>query len=94
MDIGQQLSCNTCKWNQLCIYPPTMTTEEVKAKLEEEITNVRGKQEAEAGAFGAMLSTMLYAGKDLECVVCPVFAAKLRESSDLSSKIKELMKSL
>ena len=94
MSVSQQLSCSTCTWNQLCIHPPLMTTEEVKAKMEEELTKAREKQEAEVAALGVMLSTILYAGKDLECTVCPVFAAKLRDSSDLSSKIKELMKSL
>jgi len=71
-----------------------MTTEEVKAKLEAELTKVREKQEAEVAAFGIMLSGMLYSGKDLECTVCPVFAAKLCESSELCFKIKELMKCL
>lgn len=91
--IEQQVNCSTCTWNKFCITPPVMTKAEVDATLKKDLDKAKDK-EGDGGLLGAMLGGMLLAGKDTECHVCPVFAAKLRETAELSTKIKELMKSM
>jgi hypothetical protein len=61
--------CATCPWDRNCISPPTMTSEEVKAKVDEAIAkeDQRVKADKRAGrAVGmpveALMTTIVYAG--------------------------------
>jgi hypothetical protein len=79
--------CATCPWDRNCISPPTMTSEEVKAKVDEAIAkeDQRVKADKRAGrAVGmpveALMTTIVYAGRDLSARVCPVYALRLRSS--------------
>ena len=94
--VEQQLSCRTCQWNKLCIEPPTMTAEEVYKKIHDEDPMQELKpdddvKKVDGSLMSEMLNAMFYSGKDTECHVCPVFAAKLMESPELSNKIRQFM---
>ena len=88
--LEQQVECSSCNWNKQCILPPSMTREEVEAKINE-------AKEPEDGsppnAFKAMMLVSIFGTKDMEAHVCPVFADELRKSAEMSNEIKELMKS-
>lgn len=90
--LEQQLSCSTCPWNRNCVSPPTMTEEEVNKEIGiDEKPDVSSKEAAEQSLFTGMFKAMVYAGKDKEAPVCPVFARALREGPEISQKIKEIM---
>lgn len=88
--VEMQMECSTCQWNKNCIEPPMLSKEEIEKMIREK-TDV---EDAEKSMFGGLMTAMMFAGKDQECRVCPVFAKKLAESPELSDRIKEIMKSL
>ena len=89
----QQIDCATCPWNKLCIDPPVMTDEEVKAKIEsEQMDKDKSKDDAERSVFTGLLSVLIFSGKDRDCRACPIFIERLREGPELSAKIKQIMK--
>ena len=88
--IEQQVNCHTCQWNKMCVEPPSMTKEEI-----EKLTKVKEDEpDKEKALFGGLMTTLVFAGKDSQGKLCPIFAEKLRESPELTNKIKEIMKSL
>ncbi len=90
--VEQQIDCPTCPWNKNCIEPPTMTKEEVDAKVKEaRPTPEMSGEQKEGVILSGMLSVMFFGGKDTESQVCPIFANVLRDSPELSQKIKALM---
>ena len=90
--VEQQIECTTCPWNKNCIEPPTMTEDEVKAKMEEAGPKQgMDREEGEKSMMSGMLTAMFFGGKDTEAKVCPVFANALRKSPELSEKIKAIM---
>jgi len=91
--IEQQVTCSTCPWSKFCITPPVMSKAEVDAKIQGDLDKVKETKD-EGALMQPMLSALMFSGKDTECQVCPVFAAKLRESPLLSTKIRELMKAM
>lgn len=93
--VEQQLSCAACPWNKHCIEPPRMTAEEVEMKIGLDVDNEPISKEKSTGVlFSSLMSAMVYAGRDKEAPVCPVFANKLRESPELSQRIKDIMKEM
>lgn len=95
MSIEQQVNCSTCPWNKLCIQPPSMTRAEIDNKVNSSLGKMNSdKEDKEGGAIGAMMTAVMLGGRDRECFACEVFVDKLRESPELSNKIKELMKSM
>lgn len=77
--------CMTCPWDRYCIKPPTMTSDEVQAKLDE--AKERDRAEAEVaqaeGKSGTMpmstiMSLAVVGGKDRTAEICPVLAMRLR----------------
>ena len=102
----QQVNCTTCTWNKQCIEPPTMTREEIEAKIDGEkllpepdsLASAEEREEWEKNSnkslIGGLMSVMMFSGRDTECRVCPVLAEKLREGPAIPAIIKEYMKSL
>jgi hypothetical protein len=92
--------CATCPWDRNCITPPTMTTADIDAQIEAgaQMDKQRAEQARQAGRApgvpaGALLTALIYAGKDLSAYVCPVFSLRLRSSSGrkIADDIKGLM---
>lgn len=74
-----ELLCATCPWDRLCITPPQMTSDQVKKKIDEAApaANMADPRKADEAFSRGLLSVMLYAGKDTQAQVCPVFAMRL-----------------
>jgi len=82
-----EMLCRTCPWDRYCITPPAMTTAEVNAlqakaeakdKAEMEAARIRGEEPNLP--MGTLMTAMIFAGKDEQATLCPVFSARLRSS--------------
>jgi hypothetical protein len=87
--------CETCPWGRLCVKPPDMTSDDV----ERQVKAAQRKDESRpdgAGQFpmGALLTTLLYAGKDRNGELCPVFSLRLRSADGraLADGMRALMR--
>ena len=90
--ITQQAECLACPWNKQCVQPPTMTEEQVKAEIGlDKNPDNESREDAEKSLFKGMLGAMIFAGKDKEAPVCPIFANALRAGPELTQKIKGIM---
>lgn len=76
------LLCATCPWDRLCITPPTMTADQVKQKMDETLDEPAGNAPSHPDRSAARLASslvgaLMFAGKDTQAEVCPVFAMRL-----------------
>ena len=81
--------CATCPWDRYCISPPQMTRDEVQSRMKEaEAKDLVKEKAGEGKSSGVPINTILnlvtFASKDLEAMVCPVFALRLRGSDGRS----------
>lgn len=79
--------CATCPWDRTCVAPPTMTRAEIDAKMAESQAQDEARMKAEQDAgkspampVGALMTALVFAGKDTSASICPVFALRLRSS--------------
>lgn len=91
--------CLTCPWDRYCITPPTMTHEDIDAKMKEAEAKDNEHDRTSGGKglpMGMLLSAVVYAGKDLSAEICPVLALRLRSSDGraVSDNLKVVMKEL
>lgn len=90
--VEQQAECAVCPWNRQCIQPPVMTEDEVRAQVGlDEQPEHQSKDDAEKSMFSMLMKTLVYAGKDVEAPVCPIFVSALRAGPELSQKIRDIM---
>ena len=93
-----KMLCMTCPWDRYCISPPSMTKSEVDAKIKEAEVKDKAKLDADQGGSGMPINTILnmvtFASKDIEAMVCPVFALRLRSSDgrEIVDTVKTAMK--
>ena len=83
--------CATCPWDRLCITPPEMT----KQQIDKHITEAGEKDKAEDKMpVGALLTTLMFAGRDKTAHVCPVFALRLRgpDGRQVADQVRALMR--
>lgn len=96
--------CMTCPWDRFCVTPPAMTAGEVDGKIEEaklsaeadvKTARAEGREYGMGSLVATMVTTMLYAGKDTQADMCPVFALRLRSSEGrvLVDVVRDRMKS-
>lgn len=91
--------CATCPWDRHCISPPTMTSEEIAAetermKREDDERAARDQADGKSGfPMGALLSAVMFAGKDTQAQVCPVFVSRMRSSGgrEIADTLKSAM---
>lgn len=92
--------CATCPWDRNCVMPPTMSSAEIEAQMED--AKRQDEQNAAAAKAagkdpgmpaGILLTALAYAGKDTSAQVCPVFALRLRSSGGrvIADRFKSLM---
>jgi len=83
------VACKSCPWDQFCITPPEYTSEGVAKQIEQM------KQDAATkgvdSIFAALMSSLIFSGRDKLCRACPVFIERLRESEVLIKRIREMM---
>ena len=90
-ELEKQLPCRSCSWNKNCIDPPAMTKEEVDGKIKSMLDKKVEEESKGGGLVGGMLATLMLAGKDVECIGCPIFIIRLRQSPKLALEIRKLM---
>lgn len=79
--------CMTCPWDRFCITPPSMTSQDVQAKIAEASAadDAKAREAAAMGnpagmPIGSIMTALTLSGRDSMATVCPVFAARLRDS--------------
>lgn len=71
-----ELICQTCPWDRLCITPPAMSGAQVDDMLAE-AKAPKLDEEGDGFLTRALLTTMMFAGKDTQAQLCPIFSTKL-----------------
>lgn len=71
-----EVICATCPWDRLCISPPAMSGAQVDEMLAESKTR---KDDEDGGGYlaRALMTTLMFAGRDTQAQLCPVFSVKL-----------------
>ena len=77
--------CATCPWDRYCINPPSMTRDDVDKRMKEaqakdEVKAAAGNDKSGGVPINTILNIVTFASKDMEAMVCPVFALRLRSS--------------
>lgn len=92
--------CSTCPWDRFCITPPSMTRAEVESSIESftkkaEVQVEEDPSKAVGGMMRSLVATMVYAGRDTQASVCPVFALRMRSSDGrrLVDAVRDTMRS-
>lgn len=73
--------CMTCPWDRFCIRPPTMTSDEIRQRMDDAERKDRERKQAgeqQGMPVGMLLTALTMGGRDRMAEVCPVFALKLR----------------
>lgn len=95
-----RMLCQTCPWDRNCVTPPTMTSADVEAQIEQAVAKDQAKAEQARMMgrqpempVGALLTTLFLGTRDTSAQVCPVFALRLRSSGGrkIADQFKALM---
>jgi hypothetical protein len=70
-----EVICATCPWDRLCITPPSMSGADVEQALAD--AKQPRPEEAGGGLGRAIMTALIFAGKDTQAQLCPVFSVKL-----------------
>lgn len=74
-----ELICASCPWDRLCITPPQMTGADVQRHIDKAKREDAERDPEQRGMpMGTLMTTLLFAGKDTNAQLCPVFSLKLR----------------
>lgn len=84
------LQCKECPWYKTCVTPMKFTSEDIRRQLES-TPGVMSGSPADSLTLQNLLSGMATSAQNSLLEGCPVFINRLRTSSDLAQKLKELM---
>ena len=82
--------CRECPWYKSCVMPMRFTAEDIRRQLESSASGVNIPEQADLGMQN-LLSSMATAAQNSLLEGCPVFINRLRSSSKLAQRLKELM---
>ena len=82
--------CKECPWYKSCVMPMRFTAEDIRRQLESSAAGVNIPGQADLGMQN-LLSSMATAAQNSLLEGCPVFINRLRSSSELAQRLKELM---
>ena len=82
--------CKECPWYKSCVMPMRFTAEDIRRQLESSAPGVNIPEQADLGMQN-LLSSMATAAQNSLLEGCPVFINRLRSSSKLAQRLKELM---
>lgn len=83
--------CRECPWYKNCVTPLQVSPEDIaqfRAMLQQSNLPEQAKNEMEN-----MLENMASMSQNMILQSCPVFAQRLKESSELAQRMKEIMQS-
>lgn len=82
------VQCKECAWYKNCVMPMRFTAEDIRRQLEQ--TPGMMQQQPDV-AMQNLLANMATAAQNSLLEACPVFIDRLRGSSKLSQRLKEMM---
>ena len=82
--------CKECPWYKSCVIPMRFTAEDIRRQLESSAAGVNISEQADLGMQN-LLSSMATAAQNSLLEGCPIFINRLRSSSKLAQRLKELM---
>ena len=83
------VQCKECPWYKSCVMPMRFTAEDIRRQLESS-PGMNIPQQADLGLQN-LLSSMATAAQNSLLEGCPIFIQRLRSSSKLAQRLKELM---
>ena len=84
------VQCKECPWYKSCVMPMRFTAEDIRRQLESSAPGVDIPQQADLGMQN-LLSSMATAAQNSLLESCPIFINRLRASSKLAQRLKEMM---
>lgn len=94
------LICATCPWDRNCLNPPAMSPGDVQKRMKETEDKLSGpdmrdSHNANRALASALLSAVVFAGKDTALQACPVLCARLKSSGgrQLADMVRKAMQS-
>ena len=84
------VQCKECPWYKSCVMPMRFTAEDIRRQLESSAPGMNISQPADLGLQN-LLSSMATAAQNSLLEGCPVFIERLRSSSRLAQRLKEMM---
>jgi hypothetical protein len=85
------VQCKECPWYKSCVVPMRFTAEDIRRQLEA-TPGMSAPQPVDLGMQN-LLSSMATAAQNSLLEGCPVFINRLRSSSRLAQRLKEIMQS-
>ena len=84
------VQCRECPWYKSCAMPMRFTAEDIRRQLESSAPGMNVTQQADLGMQN-LLSSMATAAQNSLLEGCPIFIQRLRSSSSLAKRLKEIM---
>lgn len=84
------VQCKECPWYKSCAMPMKFTAEDIRRQLEQQTPGMGIPPQMDLGMQN-LLSSMASAAQNSLLEGCPIFIERLRGSSKLAQKLKELM---
>ncbi len=82
--------CKECPWYKSCVVPMRFTAEDIRRQLESSAPGMGIPGQADLG-WQNLLSSMATAAQNSLLESCPIFIERLRTSSKLAQRLKEMM---
>ena len=82
--------CKECPWYKACVAPMKFSAEDIRRQLESAAPGTGSTPQADLGMQN-LLSSMATSAQNSLLEGCPIFIERLRNSSKLAQKLKELM---
>ena len=86
------VQCKECPWYKNCVMPMRFTAEDIRRQLESPAPGANTPQQMDIGMQN-MLSGMATAAQNSLLEGCPIFIERLRSSTRLGQRLKEIMQS-
>ncbi len=87
----QIVQCKECPWYKACVIPMKFTSEDIRRQLEQGVPGANVPPQSMDPTTQNLLSSMAMAAQNSLLEACPVFIQRLRNSSLLAQKLKEVM---
>ncbi|MFC1917317.1 hypothetical protein ACFLXH_01520 [Chloroflexota bacterium] len=84
------VQCKECPWYKSCVMPMRFTAEDIRQQLGSSVPGMNMPTQMDLNMQN-LLSSMATAAQNSLLEGCPVFIERLRSSSRLSQRLKEVM---
>ena len=84
------VQCKECPWYKSCATPMRFTAEDIRRQMESSAPGMNFPQQADLGLQN-LLSSMATAAQNSLLEGCPIFIERLRSSSKLAERMKQIM---